>query len=403
MLDKTGTITEGKPQVTDITAVDGFDESEILRLTAAVEVLSEHPLARAIVQAAKAIDLPKAENFRSVTGAGVEADIEGRKVMVGTTRFLDAEGIDPMAVHSVLEDSVLEDYEQKAQTAIVVAVSGKAAGVIAIADALKPDAVQAVKDMKAHGLTPLLVTGDNQSTALAIAHKVGIDQTHVKAEVLPQDKAALIRGLQSKGARVAMVGDGINDAPALMQADVGIAIGAGTDIAIESSDVILIGNRVSAVLDARDIGAASYRKTVQNLWLAFFFNGLGVPLATSGLVHPAWAMIAMAASVSAVLTNSFAGRLFKPRKDAALPAAHAGNEETKTVTLSVPGIHCMGCVSAIKMALGMVDGVFEVAGNPQDKTITVSFQPHHVSAVQIGETIEQIGYEVANTRKGRRE
>ena len=398
VLDKTGTITEGKPEVRAVTAVKGYDRAEILRLSAVVENLSEHPLARAIVQAAEQnkLSLPEAENFHSVTGAGVKGHVEGRRILVGTVRFLKTEGIETAAIQPVLED-----YEKQAQTAIVVAIDGEVAGVIAIADALKPDAAQAIYEMKAQGLVPLLVTGDNRRTALAIARAAGIDESHVKAEVLPQGKAALIRELQRQGARVAMVGDGINDAPALMQADVGIAIGAGTDIAIESSDVILIGNRVSAVLDAREIGAASYRKTVQNLWLAFFFNGVGVPLAATGVVHPAWAMIAMAASVSSVLANSFGGRLLKgPRRATAMSSAPSTEPEKnlKTITFHVPGIHCMGCVSAIKLGLRMVEGVEDVTGDPQAKTITVRYQADHVSPAQIRKAITQLGYDVTDSR-----
>ena len=304
VLDKTGTLTEGKPEVKHIDTFNGFERSAVLRLAASAELPSEHPLGRAIVSTAEDenLDFPSTSGFEAVTGAGVEVTVASRKVLVGTIRLLASRGIDvTQAEHA------LQTYEVKAQSAVLVAVDGRLAGLIAIADAIKSDAGAAVARMKARRLIPLLVTGDNQATAKSVAAELGIDSVH--AEVLPQDKAALVRELQSEGARVAMVGDGINDAPALMQADVGIAIGAGTDIAIESSDVIIVGNRISAVLDAYGIGAASYTKTVQNLWLAFFFNGVGVPLATTGIVHPAWAMIAMAASVSAVLANSFGGRL----------------------------------------------------------------------------------------------
>jgi len=184
-------------------------------------------------------------------------------------------------------------------------------GLIAIADAPKSDAAETVRRLKAAGIEPVMLTGDNWTTARAIAARLGIEQ--VQAEVLPGRKADIIRHLQKNGTRVAMVGDGINDAPALMQADVGIAIGAGTDIAIESADVVLVGSRLSAVVDAYQIGRRSYRKTVQNLVLAVSFNGVGVPLAASGLVSPGWAMAAMIASVSAVLLNSFGGRLI-PKK-----------------------------------------------------------------------------------------
>ena len=304
MLDKTGTLTAGKPDLVDVIALAPFDRARVLRLAAAAEAPSEHPLGRAIVAAAEraGIDYPACNEFRSVTGAGVRAVVDGRQVLVGTTGYLATEGV-------WLDDAraALADQQSRARTAVVLAVDGAAAGVLAIADTIKPDAAAAVAEIRGRGLTPILVTGDNARTAETVARALGIDA--VEAEVAPPEKAASIRALQAKGARVAMVGDGINDAPALMQADVGMAIGTGTDIAIESSDVVLIGGRVGAVVDCLVIGAASYRKTVQNLCLAFAFNGVGVPLAATGLVHPSWAMVAMALSVSGVLANSFGGRL----------------------------------------------------------------------------------------------
>ncbi len=306
VLDKTGTITVGKPDVVAVEAFDGFERSEVLRVTASAELPSEHPLGRAIVAAAENedLDLVDATAFEAVTGAGVTAEVEGRKVLVGTARFLAAGGIDIAQA-----ETTLASFQEQAQTAVLAAIDGRIAGVLAIADTVKPDAHEAVAEMKARGLRPILLTGDNRRTAEAVARQVGIEEFY--AEVLPQEKAELVRKLQADGSRVAMVGDGINDAPALMQADVGIAIGAGTDIAIESSDVILVGDRVGAVSDAVSIGAVSYRKTLQNLSLAFVFNGIGVPLAVTGLVHPTWAMIAMATSVTAVLANSFGGRLLE--------------------------------------------------------------------------------------------
>ena len=302
VLDKTGTLTEGRGRVMHVEALGALESGQVLRLAAAAESPSEHPLGRAIVEAAEADDLAPPRGFRSVTGAGVEAEVDGLRVVVGTARFLASLGVDPAPA-----EAALAAHEERAETAVLVAVDGVLAGVVAIADAIKADAVRAVAAIKGRALTPLLVTGDNRRAAEAVARRLGIEVVH--AEARPEDKAALVRALQGDGGRVAMVGDGINDAPALMQADVGIAIGAGTDIAIESSDVIIIGNRLGAVVDACEIGAASYAKTVQNLGLAFFFNGVGVPLAASGLVHPSWAMIAMAASVSTVLANSFGGRL----------------------------------------------------------------------------------------------
>ena len=201
----------------------------------------------------------------------------------------------------------IEAIQGAAQTVVAVARDGKLAGLVGIADAIKSDAAEAVARLRAAGISPIMVTGDNHATARAVAAEVGIDAVH--AGMLPDQKAQIIRDLQGQGHRVAMVGEGINDAPALTQADVGIAMGAGTDIAVESADVVLVGNRLTAVADAREIAASSFKKTRQNLAIAFAFNGIGVPLAVTGLVQPTWAMIAMISSVSIVLSNSFATRL----------------------------------------------------------------------------------------------
>ncbi len=240
------------------------------------------------------------------------------------------------------------------------------------------------------------MTGDNPRTAKAIAEETGI--TEVRAEVLPPQKAEIVRDLQEDGARVAMVGDGINDAPALTQAHVGMAIGAGTDIAIESSDVVFIGHRVGAIADSITIGASSYRKTVQNLWLAFF-NGLGVPLATTGLVHPSWAMIAMALSVSAVLLNSFGGRILPRRRgdqEVVGPVSNAAQVVNlgpiEQVVVKVPGIRCSACIDTITAHLLLNEGVELVKGDANRKEVTVSFHADRVSVSVIREAIRQAGY-----------
>ena len=302
VLDKTGTLTEGRPSLRELVSF-GAAESELLAVAAAAEAASEHPLARAIVEAAfeRGVTPPGVDGFEAIPGRGVVARIEGTEKLVGSPRFLAEHGISLEA-----HESRIGALEGEAYTVIAVARGGACLGLLALGDSLCADAREAVAALRAAGVQPVLVTGDNERTAHVIAGKVGIDRVH--AGVLPGGKAEIVRQLQARG-RVAMVGDGINDAPALMQADVGIAIGAGTDIAIESADIVLVGHRLGAVVEAFSIGRLSYRKTVQNLSLAFTFNGIGVPLAVTGLVHPVWAMIAMAASVTAVLANSFAGRL----------------------------------------------------------------------------------------------
>lgn len=304
VLDKTGTLTEGKPALVELVPLNGFEEDEALRLAASAEGPSEHPLARAVVDAAaeRGIPVPEAEDFQSVSGKGITATVEGHRVAIGNPRFVEGEGVELEGARRKLEE-----LQAAGNTVVALAVDGEPAALIALADRIKDDAVEAVERLKAAGLEPVMLTGDNERTARAVAREVGIEE--YRAEVLPQDKAYVVRELQEQGHRVLMVGDGINDAPALMQSDVGIAIGAGTDIAIESADIVLVGERLGAVVDAYHIGVSSYRKTVQNISLAFAFNGIGVPLAATGLVYPVWAMIAMAASVSVVLANSFGGRL----------------------------------------------------------------------------------------------
>jgi Cu+-exporting ATPase len=302
VLDKTGTLTEGKPTVCDLAAADG-DEDKLLAFAAAAENPSEHPLARAVVAAAeqRGLAVPAAEEFESVTGSGVRATVDQREVLVGRPGLLTEEGVDL----SVLTAQV-DQLEAAGHTVIGVAVDGTARGVIALGDELRADAAEAVARMHRDGLEPVLVTGDNERAARRVADQLGIEQVH--AGVRPEGKAGIVRELQADGTRVAMVGDGINDAPALMQADVGIAAGGGTDIAVESADIVLLREEVTAVLDARDISRGSYRRTRTNIALAFTFNGIGIPLATTGLVHPVWAMVAMAASVTTIFLNSIGTR-----------------------------------------------------------------------------------------------
>ncbi|MDP9890113.1 heavy metal translocating P-type ATPase [Pseudarthrobacter enclensis] len=302
VLDKTGTLTEGKPAVTATEPATGTAH-ELLALAAAAEQHSEHPLGRAIVNAARdrAITPAPAWEFESVTGSGVRAMIGGAVVLAGSPAFLTAEGV---ALSGLVHR--IDQFEAAGNTVIGIARDGRALGVIALADRLRPDAAAAVESMRAAGLEPVLVTGDNERAARRVAEQTGISD--VRAGVRPEGKAGIVRELQAGGTRVAMVGDGINDAPALMQADVGIAAGAGTDIAVESADIVLLREDVAGVMDARTISDSAYRRTRTNVALAFAFNGIGVPLAATGLVYPVWAMIAMAASVTAIFLNSIGTR-----------------------------------------------------------------------------------------------
>ncbi len=300
VLDKTGTLTEGRPVVREIAAID-VSEQELLAVAAAAEASSEHPLAQAVVAAAfeRGATPPDVASFQAVPGQGVIARIGTGEVLAGNPRFLVDQNVDLSRLRETIEA-----LETAGRTVIVVARDRRILGVVALGDALRPDAASTVAALRKAGLELSLVTGDNERAARRIGGELGIDAVH--AGVLPQDKVTIVRRLQA-GARVAMVGDGINDAPALMQADVGIAMGGGTDIAFESADIIILSDRLAALPVARDISRWSYRKMVQNVTLAFLFNGVGIPLAATGLIHPVWAMVAMAVSVTAIFLNSLWG------------------------------------------------------------------------------------------------
>lgn len=303
ILDKTGTITVGTPAVAEVVGVTQA-EDDVVGTAASAEAFSEHPLADAILEFAdeRGVEYADPDAFDSVTGKGVLATVGGSEVLVGKPDWLRTEGVDLSAA-----SDEIDHLQQQGLTVSAVARNGALVGLIGIGDEIKADAAATVQRITDAEITPVMITGDNERTAQAVAAEVGIGQ--VMADVLPVEKRDEIGRLQEDGHRVAMVGDGINDAPALTQADIGIAIGAGTDIAIESADIVLMGNRLGGVMDAYEIGTESYRKTRQNLLAAFTFNGVGVAAATTGLVHPVFAMIAMVLSVTAVLANSFGGQL----------------------------------------------------------------------------------------------
>ncbi len=302
VLDKTGTLTEGRPALREVLTAGGADDEEVVVLAAAAEASSEHPLARAVVDAAldRGLRVPTADDFESVTGQGVVARVGDRRVVVGRPSFLEAHGIDAGPLTERME--ALEDA---GRTVVAVGAGRVLIGALALGDELRPDAAEAIAAIRRAGLEPVLVTGDNPRAAARVAAQVGIETVH--AGVLPKDKADIVRDLQ-RTTSVAMVGDGINDAPALMQANVGVAMGGGTDIATESADIIIMSDRLTSVLVAREISSRSYRKTRQNVALAFAFNGIGIPLAATGLLYPVWAMAAMAISVTAIFANSLWGR-----------------------------------------------------------------------------------------------
>ena len=299
VLDKTGTLTEGKPRVNAVIALDG-SESALLGLAASAEQFSEHPLARAILQAAQAqaLPLPPASNFENLAGKGVDATVDGATVLVGSPRLMRERGV----VLTADDQAIVDRHEAAAQTLVAVTRAGHLVGFIAIADSLKADAKSAIRVLQEQGLATVMITGDNDKAARAIAKELGIER--VLAEVLPQDKAEKVRAMQAEGARVAFVGDGINDAPALAQADLGIAIGTGTDIAIEAGNIVLVKGSPLKLVEALALSRLTFRTIRQNLFWAFFYNTAAIPLAALGWLNPMIAAAAMAVSSLSVVGNS---------------------------------------------------------------------------------------------------
>ncbi len=307
--DKTGTITKGRPGVTDIVPAADYSEDEVLRLAASVEKGSEHPLGRCMVSQAEDLKLliEDPRNFQAIRGMGVAATLDCGPVLVGSRRLMQEHGIKTEPF-----EPILRQFEDEAKTAMLVAVEREIAGVVAVADTLKEDSVNAIRELGRMGLETAMITGDNVRTAEAIARKVGI--THVLAEVLPDGKVEEVQKLQDQFGMVAFVGDGINDAPALTQANVGIAIGTGTDIAIEASDITLVRGELTGIVEGINLSLATWRKIKQNLFWAFFYNVAMIPLAMIGWMHPVLAEIAMATSSISVVTNAnrLRGELIRP-------------------------------------------------------------------------------------------
>jgi Cu+-exporting ATPase len=313
VLDKTGTVTEGKPSVTEVSAARDWDRDDVLRLAACLEKASEHPLADAIVAAAESgkLELPTAENFNAIAGHGAEAQVNGRTILLGSRKLMADHNIDT----SDLDDAAAQAMS-KAQTPVYVAADKVVAGLISIADAIRPDSREAIQRLQSAGITVALLTGDNQATADAVAGELGIKD--VFAEVLPEDKAEKIASLQKAGHIVGMVGDGINDAPALARADVGFAIGTGTDVAIESADITLMRGSLQGVVDVVVVSRATVRNIKQNLFGAFIYNTLGIPIAAGVLfpfvgilLNPMIAGAAMAMSSLTVVSNANRLRFLK--------------------------------------------------------------------------------------------
>ncbi len=299
VFDKTGTLTRGEPDVTDIVSLADASEEEILKFAAVIEMGSEHPLGEAIVRAAqhRNLELPKVTDFEAIPGHGIQGNVIDRKVLLGNRRLFERHGIKTDAA-----EMAMARLESEGKTAMLVGIDGKLAGIVAVADTLKPEAKEAVAALARERIEVIMLTGDNQRTAQAVAHELGIE--HVIAEVLPGDKAKVVQDLQKQGKSVAMVGDGVNDAPALAVADIGIAIGSGSDVAKETGGIILIKNDVRDVVLAIRLSRAVMKKIKQNLFWAFFYNTVGIPVAAFGFLNPIIAAAAMALSSLSVIANS---------------------------------------------------------------------------------------------------
>jgi len=317
IFDKTGTLTQGKPALTDVVPAEGIVERDLLRFAASADRPSQHPLAEAIVAGAGArgIEVSQPEKFDSIPGHGVEARVDGRRVLLGNRRLLERERIEPGGL-----DGTVQAFASDGKTAMYIAVDGKAAGVVAVADTVRESARQAVRALHALGVQTVMLTGDNRRTAEAVARQVGMDQ--VIAEVLPEDKAKKVTELQAAGRKVAMVGDGVNDAPALAQADVGIAIGAGTDVAVETADVVLVKNDPADVARSIQLARKVRNKIKQNLFWAAIYNLIAIPIAAGALypslgvlLRPEWAALAMSASTVTVTLNALLLNRVRIHKD----------------------------------------------------------------------------------------
>ena len=368
VLDKTGTVTQGKPRLTDCLAAPDVTEEELLCVAASVEQPSEHPLSRAVTEAADERNIPLCDvtDFTAVPGGGVQALLHDRTIYAGNAPYMEEKGVDiaPFAPQA-------GRWADDGKTVLYFAEEGRLLGLIAVADTVKPDSAAAIAALKQRGCRVVLLTGDNARTANAIARQVGVDQ--VISQVLPQDKAACVARLQQEGRLVAMVGDGVNDAPALVQADVGLAIGAGTDIAIESADIVLMKSSLADVASAAELSRAVLRNIRQNLFWAFFYNSVGIPVAAGVLypslhllLNPMIAAACMSLSSVCVVSNALRLRLWKPKLKSvsgASPSAAehntVSNEEEPTMkkTVTIEGMMCAHCAAHVEKALNALPGV----------------------------------------------
>ena len=408
-LDKTGTITSGQPEVTDLLPADGISEQELLTMAFALEKKSEHPLAKAILGHAESLHLtaPEVTDFHALPGNGLSAVLDNETLIGGSMKFISSQVSVPAAL-----SQKAEKLAEEGKTPLLFARNGKLAGIIAVADVIKEDSPQAVKELQNMGIRVVMLTGDNERTARAIGAQAGVDD--VIAGVLPDGKESVIRSLKEQG-KVAMVGDGINDAPALTRADIGIAIGAGTDIAIDAADVVLMKSRLSDVPAAVRLSRATLKNIHENLFWAFFYNVIGIPLAAGVWIpifgwtlNPMFGAAAMSLSSFCVVTNALRLNLFKihdTKKDKKIKQAtsievkndyNIKEKEQKAmvkVTVNVEGMMCGHCEAHVNEAIKKAFGVEEVVSSHESNT-TVFTAPEKVDEDKIRQTIKDAGYEV---------
>lgn len=408
VLDKTGTLTKGKPQVTDILPASGYDGDSLLRLAASLESKSEHPLAAAITRRAgeSNVDIDEALGFTALPGHGVRAEINGKTAIGGNAALIKSKGMldaDMKALGERLAD--------EGKTPLYFAFDGRIAGIIAVADVVKEDSGQAISELKDVGIRTVMLTGDNRRTALSVAKQTGIDE--VVSDVLPGDKAEVVEKLRKYG-KVAMVGDGINDAPALTQADIGIAIGAGADVALDAADVVLMKSSVGDVAAAIRLSRQTLRNIHENLFWAFFYNCIGIPIAAGALIpafnialNPMLGAAAMSLSSFCVVTNALRLNFFKPdrpfkgksKQPAELPKLMPTEENIKNTeekamkkTVYINGMMCSHCTAHVQKALGALDGVESVEVSLEDKKAVLTLNKNVDDAV-ITAAVREAGYE----------
>lgn len=380
--DKTGTLTYGKPTVTDVIPF-GMTESQLLSIAAAVEEKSEHPLAQAITFYARQNDIVQlaVSQFKAVAGKGVVASVEGSNVGIGNQRFLVEHNttIDGQAQNRIAA------FSKQGKTVVGVALNKILVGLIALQDTPRPNTAKVINRIKAKGIKTVMLTGDSRSVAEAVASEIGIDE--VRAELLPEDKVKSVEDLQRNGLVVLTVGDGINDAPALVQSDVGVAIGAGTDVAIESAGVILIGDRLIDVLNAVVLGKASYRTLTSNVVIAVIFNVFGMLLAALGFITPGIAIVVMILSIFAILLNTLRVRSLK------LERIETSNEKALLQSeFKIPNMVCEGCAQKITSEVAKLPGVKAVKPKVFQKQVVISYENDKVTQSQIKEVITKSGF-----------